>query len=230
MLATISLEQSSYKIFLIAFYSRKLNPVQRNYTVMEKELLFIIESLDYFRNILIVFKIIIHSDHKNLSFNNFRSERVRRWRLLLEEYDYTFTYTSGKNNFIADLLSRYPTHPIPSKDTEVLILDHNDNNNGPVCPVDYAIIAQHQANDASLQALLVTPNYEQLNVNGESIIFHNNKICIPSSLIVPSSPGIMTYLTTLGPSVPTKPSPHTSTSKAWKRALNASLVNAPANR
>ena len=133
----------------IAFYSRKLNPAQRNYTVMKKELLSIIESLEHFRNMLIGFKIVIHSDHKNLSFNSFRSERVRRWRLLLEEYDYTFVYTPGKNNFIADLLSRYPMHSLPSEsteDTDLLMLDDvnvADDDDDNVCPVDYAIIAQH---------------------------------------------------------------------------------------
>ena len=124
----------------IAFYSRKLNSAQKNYTTMEKELLSIIESLENFRNILIGFKVVIHSDHKNLSFNSFRSERVRRWRLLLEEYNYTFVYTPGKNNFVADLLSRYPTHPIPPEETEILVLDDGDDDDNPPCPVDYAVI------------------------------------------------------------------------------------------
>ena len=72
---------------------------------MEKELLSIVESLEHFRNMLIGFKIIIHSVHKNLIFNTCKSERVRRWRLLLEEYYYTFVYTPDKDNFVADLIS-----------------------------------------------------------------------------------------------------------------------------
>ena len=69
--------------FPVAFYSRKLNSAQMNYTTMEKELLSIVESVEYFRNILLGFRTVIHSDHKNLSFETFKSERVRRWRLLL---------------------------------------------------------------------------------------------------------------------------------------------------
>ena len=55
----------------IAFYSRKLNNAQRNYTTMEKELLSIVETAETHRNILLGFKCIFHSDHKNLSFENF---------------------------------------------------------------------------------------------------------------------------------------------------------------
>eukprot|EP00957_Ditylum_brightwellii_P137761 10502389-Ditylum_brightwellii.AAC.1 len=53
-----------------------------------------------------------HSDHKNLSFDNFKSKRIRRWRLLLEDYNYTFEYTPGKDNIIANMLSRYPMQDI----------------------------------------------------------------------------------------------------------------------
>ena len=48
--------------------------IQITATTMEKELLFIIESLEHFCNILLGFKITIHSDHKNLSFKPFKSE------------------------------------------------------------------------------------------------------------------------------------------------------------
>ena len=38
---------------LIAFYSRKLNPTEVNYTTTERELLYIVETLMEFRNILL---------------------------------------------------------------------------------------------------------------------------------------------------------------------------------
>eukprot|EP00957_Ditylum_brightwellii_P023982 1808520-Ditylum_brightwellii.AAC.1 len=65
---------------------------------MEKELLSIVETAGEHRNLLLGFPVRFHSDHKNLAFDNFKSERVRRWRLLLEDYDYTFIYTPGKDN------------------------------------------------------------------------------------------------------------------------------------
>ena len=56
---------------------------------MEKELLSTVETAVYHRDILLGFKFNFHSAHKHLSFENFKLERVRRWRLILEEYDYT---------------------------------------------------------------------------------------------------------------------------------------------
>ena len=52
---------------LIIFYSRKLNSVQLNYTTTDRELLTIVEIIKEFRNILLGQKIIIWTDHKNLT-------------------------------------------------------------------------------------------------------------------------------------------------------------------
>ena len=70
----------------IAFYSRKLKPEQTRYTTTKRELLSIVETLKEFRNILLGQKIIVHTDHKNLTCKNFNTERVMRWCMILEEY------------------------------------------------------------------------------------------------------------------------------------------------
>jgi hypothetical protein len=50
----------------VAFYSRKLNPAQQNYTTGKREMLSIVETLRAYRNILLGHEIIIYTDHQNL--------------------------------------------------------------------------------------------------------------------------------------------------------------------
>ena len=92
----------------IAFYSRKLKPEQTRYTTTERELLSIVETLKEFRNILLGHKIVVWTDHKNLTCKNFNTERVMRWRLVLEEYGPELRYIKGESNTVADSLSRLP--------------------------------------------------------------------------------------------------------------------------
>ena len=98
----------------IAFYSRKLKPEQTRYTTTERELLSIVETLKEFRNILLGQRIVVHTDHKNLTCKNFNTERVMRWRLILEEYGPDLRYIKGEDNIVADALSR-----LDMVDTEV---------------------------------------------------------------------------------------------------------------
>jgi hypothetical protein len=88
-----------------AFYSRKLNSAQKRYTTGEQELLAIVETVREFRNILLGYKIIVHTDHKKITYAKSTSDRVMLWRLLIEEFGPEFKYIQGKHNLIADALS-----------------------------------------------------------------------------------------------------------------------------
>ena len=102
----------------IAFYSRKLNPAHTRYTTTERELLSIVETLKEFRNILLGQQIIVHTDHANLTYKIFNSDRVMRWRLFIEEYSPDLRYIKGENNVVADALSRLPKQSIPFEDSQ----------------------------------------------------------------------------------------------------------------
>ena len=73
----------------IAFFGRKLSETQTRYTVTEIELLAIVETLKEFKEMLWGQIIKVYTDHKNLTRDalGLTSDRVHRWRLLLEEYD-----------------------------------------------------------------------------------------------------------------------------------------------
>ena len=90
----------------IAFYSRKLSDTQTRYTTTERELLSIVKTLKEFRNILFGQIITVYTDHKNLTYTTQNSERVMRWRLLIEEYNPKLVYLEGNKNIVADALSR----------------------------------------------------------------------------------------------------------------------------
>ena len=64
----------------IGFFSRKFNTAQLNYIVMAKELLAIVETFKAFRTILLCNKIIVYTDHKNLTYkmSTFDSKRILR--------------------------------------------------------------------------------------------------------------------------------------------------------
>ena len=83
---------------------------------MEKELLSIVEVLKAYRNMLCGCReLIVHTDHKNLTFHKLNSRRVLRWRLLLEDFAPKFECIKGSHNSIADSLSCLGITPFASK-------------------------------------------------------------------------------------------------------------------
>ena len=57
-----------------------MNIAQQNYTTTEKELLSVVATIKEFRNILLGHQITVYTDHKNLTYKCFNTERVMRWR------------------------------------------------------------------------------------------------------------------------------------------------------
>jgi RNase H-like domain found in reverse transcriptase len=58
----------------LAFYSRKLKDAQTSYTTTERELLFIVETLKEFRNILLGHEIEVFTDHNNFIYDDLKTE------------------------------------------------------------------------------------------------------------------------------------------------------------
>ncbi|XP_024178407.1 uncharacterized protein LOC112184382 [Rosa chinensis] len=93
----------------IYYASRTLNEAQVNYTTTEKELLAIIFALEKFRSYLLGSKVIVHTDHSALKYLLAKKDskpRLIRWVLLLQEFDIEIHDKAGKENVVADHLSR----------------------------------------------------------------------------------------------------------------------------
>jgi hypothetical protein len=179
----------------IAFYSRKLKPEQTRYTTTERELLSIVETLKEFRNILLGHKIVVHTDHKNLTCKNFNTERVMRWRLILEEYGPELHYIKGEQNIVADALSRLDMTddmplgtPTVEKMAELFAADDNELPfPQETYPLTHAYMRQAQQQDQKLQQLLATRNDYSLQPfkhGGATykLIVRNGKIVVPTIL------------------------------------------------
>ena len=179
----------------IAFYSRKLSDAQTRYTTTERELLAIVETLKEFRNILLGQQIIVYTDHKNLTCKSFNTERVLRWRLVLEEYGPELKYIKGEHNIVADALSRLditreedrePEQPI----SQAYMAEHFglDKSDLPedAYPLRYKTIAQYLEKDKELTLLKKNKDYQVTIFHGGGkeykLLTKNGKIVIPKLL------------------------------------------------
>ncbi|EMG45183.1 Pol, partial [Candida maltosa Xu316] len=109
----------------ICYVSYSLNEVQRRYSSMEKEslgMLIVIRKYEY----LLGTQANIYSDHQSLSILQSRTVkpplRISRFLDVLGCYSPLVYYLPGKNNFLADILSRHQTKNINDQVDEASLL------------------------------------------------------------------------------------------------------------
>jgi hypothetical protein len=109
-----------------AFISRKMNDHERNYPVHEQELLAIIHALREWRHYLHGSQFTVVTDHRSLQYIQTQpnlSARQVRWVEFLAQFDFVVQYRAGKDNYVADALSRRPDHQISIVESSVNMVD-----------------------------------------------------------------------------------------------------------
>jgi hypothetical protein len=93
----------------VAYESTKLNPHQLNYPVHDKEMCAIMHALERWRPFLLGRHFKVYTDHRSLVHFKTQSnlnQRQLRWQEKAADYDMEILYKPGKENVVADALSR----------------------------------------------------------------------------------------------------------------------------
>jgi hypothetical protein len=111
----------------VAFFSKTMNNVQRNYDVYNRKLLALVETFRHWRHYLhsAVHQIKVHTDHANLLYwknPGDHNRRVARWHAELMDYNFELIHISGKKNGHADALSRRPDYNMGEHDNKQLVV------------------------------------------------------------------------------------------------------------
>ena len=95
----------------VSFFSKKLDKHQQKYSTIEKEALALVLALQHFEVYVTSdqFSLEVFTDHNPLTFLHKmknKNQRLLRWSLYLQEYDLNIKHIPGKENLVADALSR----------------------------------------------------------------------------------------------------------------------------
>ncbi|KAK1681407.1 hypothetical protein QYE76_042255 [Lolium multiflorum] len=156
----------------VAYYSEKLDGARLNYPIYDKELYALVRVLEVWQHYLWPKEFIIHSDHESLKYlksQHTLNKRHAKWVEFIESFPYVIKYKKGKDNVVADALSRKLTLLLTRLDFHVLGLDEikeqyaSDTFFGPIfakCSIEKGI------DDFYLH---------------QGFLFKGNKLCVPMS-------------------------------------------------
>ncbi|KAK1602008.1 hypothetical protein QYE76_027113 [Lolium multiflorum] len=158
----------------VAYYSEKLDGARLNYPIYDKELYALVRVLEVWQHYLWPKEFVIHSDHESLKYLKSQhnlNKRHAKWVEFIESFPYVIKYKKGKENVVADALSRKITLLLTRLEFHILGLEEikelypSDAFFGPIfakCSVDRGF------DDFYLH---------------DGYLFKANKICIPEEVV-----------------------------------------------
>ncbi|KAK1602062.1 hypothetical protein QYE76_017105, partial [Lolium multiflorum] len=156
----------------VAYYSEKLDGARLNYPIYDKELYALVRVLEVWQHYLWPKEFVIHSDHESLKYLKSQhnlNKRHAKWVEFIESFPYVIKYKKGKENVVADALSRKITLLLTRLEFHILGLEEikelypSDAFFGPIfekCSIDRGF------DDFYLH---------------DGYLFKANKVCIPES-------------------------------------------------
>ena len=131
----------------VSYASRKYSMAERNYCTFQQEAAAVVWSLEKFANFHQGHHVIVQSDHRNLSWiKKTAMPQLTRWRLRLQDFDFSLEYYEGVKNVVADGLSRVC---VDDSDISISIRD---------------FLPQHAAEQSILHGAIPTRCLNQYNI------------------------------------------------------------------
>ncbi|KAK1602097.1 hypothetical protein QYE76_017140 [Lolium multiflorum] len=158
----------------VAYYSEKLDGARLNYPIYDKELYALVRVLEVWQHYLWPKEFVIHSDHESLKYLKSQhnlNKRHAKWVEFIESFPYVIKYKKGKENVVADALSRKITLLLTRLEFHILGLEEikelypSDSFFGPIfekCSIDRGF------DDFYLH---------------DGYLFKANKVCIPEEVV-----------------------------------------------
>ena len=171
---------------VVAYASRQLKIHEKNYPTHDLELAAIVFALKIWRYYLYGERCYIYTDHKSLKYLLTQKKlnlRQRRWIELIKDYDCVIDYHPGKENVVADALSRKSLVALRAMNAHLEAL--NDGSlmaEVRVKPTMIQRVQTSQRTDEKLKAKLEqinkgdAPEFEQ-SPNG--CIYFRKRLCVP---------------------------------------------------
>ncbi|XP_054267071.1 uncharacterized protein K02A2.6-like [Macrosteles quadrilineatus] len=139
----------------IAFASRTLLPAEKQYSNIDREALAIMFGLRKFHQYVYGRKFTLVTDHKPLQriFGNMRdlpkvlNNRLVRWALQLNQYNYDIEYRKEEDNVCADVLSRLPIEDYQPEEAHIGFLNVDKVNS----IMSYDLLKQNSFTDKAIK-------------------------------------------------------------------------------
>jgi hypothetical protein len=146
------------------------------------------------------YEINVFSDHKNLVYaaTVSESQRVMRWRLILEEFGPNIQHIAGIDNVVVDMLSCVPSANSDQDELEpstaqchankIFAIEKDTTNNDGFPLMLIRVFNEQQKelcnNKSKIKALLKDKNYRynKSHFEGHTLIMYEGKIYVPESL------------------------------------------------